>query len=320
MEGLSGRQSRKILRLVAGLQRLPYDARIGQQADKLWDRIEKTIEPGRSLSPSLLRYLSVAATILLLAGVGWWWQQSGASRTGEEAARVDSSIMGSDWEEAINNTPGTMRLLLSDGSVVILEKDSRLRYRREFNDTIRTSYLVGEAFFSVQKDARRPFMVYANGLVTKVLGTSFSIRARERDPDVTVSVKTGRVSVYSEKTTARKDPEAGGIILSPNQKAVYKIGRETLSKTLVENPLVLQNTPPVSFAFEAAPAGKVFETLERVYGIEVLFDEELFKDCSLTIDLTHEDLYQKLEVICKVLEASYKLVDAQVIIYGSGCS
>jgi hypothetical protein len=71
--------------------------------------------------------------------------------------------------------------------------------------------------------------------------------------------------------------------------------------------------------FDAAPAHQVFESLEKAYGIEVLFDEELLKNCSLTLNLSEENLYQKLEVICKVLGARYKVIDGQVIIYSNGC-
>ena len=47
--------------------------------------------------------------------------------------------------------------------------------------------------------------------------------------------------------------------------------------------------------------------------------EEVLKNCLLTINLTDENLFEKLEVICKVLDADYKLIDGQVIIYGKGC-
>lgn len=306
--------------LVLGLQQLPARAGVDEQAEKLWFRIERKTtsqEPGfplRSFWP-----VKAAAALLFAFGLGWWWQGRVAGE--KERPRTFENInLDRGWEETVNSTAGTMEIRLSDGSLVMLEQNSRLRYQNGFNDSLRVLYLKGAAFFEVEKDAGRPFMVHANGLVTKVLGTSFNIQARENDPNVTVSVKTGRVSVYTDKSAFRDDPEAEGIVLTPNQKAVFARHRETLSKTLIEKPEVLQNEAPVTFAFESAPAREVFETLARNYGIEVLYDEELFIGCSLTIDLTNEDLFQKLEVICKVLDARYKLIDAQVIIYGNGCS
>ncbi len=307
-------------RLVAGLQRLPRPADVKKQAEAVWDRIESTVH--RSERPPLMRLLTlrVAAGVLFVLGLGWWWRSGTFQESNEVSHSFEEKGLSRDWEEVVNSTSASIELRLSDGSLVVLEKNSQLRYENEFNDSLRILYLKGAAFFEVKKDAGRPFMVHANGLVTKVLGTSFSIQARESDPNVTVSVKTGRVSVYSENVMSENDPESGGIVLTPNQKAIFARSKETLSKTLVEKPQMIRSIKPVSFTFESAPAKEVFEALARNYGVEVLYDEEIIKDCSLTVNLTDEDLFQKLEVICKVLELRYKLIDAQVIIYGSGCS
>lgn len=307
-------------RLVAGLERLPGRADLEGQAEKVWDRIERTVQDkGRSALVRLMT-LRVAAGILFILGLGWWWRSGAIPENREKGDPFEKKELSRGWEEVVNSTSASLQIRLSDGSLVVLEKNSQLKYENEFNDSLRVLYLKGAAFFEVEKDAGRPFMVHANGLVTKVLGTSFSIQARESDPSVTVSVKTGRVSVYSENVLPAHDPESGGIVLTPNQKAIFTRNRETLSKTLVEKPQMLPGNPPVSFTFESAPAREVFEALARNYGVEVLYDEEIIKDCSLTVNLTDEDLFQKLEVICRVLELRYKLIDAQVIIYGSGCS
>lgn len=307
-------------RLVEGLQRLPGHAGVEKQAEMVWDRIEKAAQRSSRSPVMRLMTLRVAAGILVILGLGWWWKSGGPHENREKDDPYEKKGLSRDWEEVVNSTSASLQIRLPDGSLVMLEKDSQLRYENGFNDSLRVIHLKGAAFFEVQKDVERPFMVHANGLVTKVLGTSFSIQARESDPNVTVSVKTGRVSVYKENVLSARDPESGGIVLTPNQKAVFTRNRETLSKTLVEKPRMLTRNEPVSFSFESAPAREVFEALARNYGVEVLYDEETLKDCLLTVNLTNEDLFQKLEVICKVLELRYKLIDAQVIIYGSGCS
>jgi len=304
-------------RLVAGLRELPVHPQAISGAMNLWPRLEQTITR-RKRRIYMAWYLAAAAVIGVIATIGLGSLPSDLPGADRE---ISSGDIGAEsaWEEAINNTSSRMWIELADGSEVVLEKDSRIRYEKHFNDSVRVIYLRGEAFFEVKKDLGRPFMVIANGLVAKVLGTSFSIVAREDDPNVTVEVKTGRVSVYSEKTTRQIDPETSGVVLTPNQKVVFERESETLRKSLVEKPEAVVIVPPASFAFEAAPARKIFDTLAKVYGIEVIYNEELFADCRLTVDLTNEDLYQKLEVICKVLDAKYKLIDAQVIIYGNGC-
>ncbi|MBB5287222.1 ferric-dicitrate binding protein FerR (iron transport regulator) [Rhabdobacter roseus] len=304
-------------RLVVGLQEVPRVAVSDEQVHQLWERIEGSLE--RAKVPRLGRWPGrawlAAASLVLLLGLGWWWQVPSVPPLAAE-----STPSSADWTEAVNNAGQPLEVQLTDGSRVLLEKNSRLRYPRAFAGTCRTVYLTGEAFFDVQKNPQKPFLVYANGLVTKVLGTSFRIQARSQDPDVTVVVKSGRVSVYADKPSPTQDPEAHGLVLTPNQKAVFQREQATISKSLVEKPsLLIPSRPLRLFVFEDATAAQVFEALEKAYGIRVVFDEEVMKNCRLTLNLSDEDLYQKLEVICKVLEAKYKLIDGQIILYSHGC-
>ena len=135
------------------------------------------------------------------------------------------------------NTEGIPILIeLDDRSQVTLSPNSTIRYKRKFQEQKREVYLEGEAFFEVTKDHEHPFFVYANNLVTKVLGTSFRIRAYDSSDQVMVEVKTGRVSVFTrsdpklnEKTS---NTELEGVVLSPNQKIVYSKDHSRMVKTL----------------------------------------------------------------------------------------
>ena len=291
------------------------------QVARLWSRIEGTVavkNKSRFVGWAKRYYVwQAAASVLVVLGVAWLWHaRQGQTQEIAGTARLERG----QWEETANDADQPMEVLLADGSKVLLEKNSRIRYTREFKGSQREVYLHGAAFFEVRKNPAKPFLVYANGLVTKVLGTSFRVQAHDGDPNVTVAVRTGRVSVYSGNAARAQDPEVQGIILTPNQKAIFQRDIRTLSKTLVEKPTILvEKSHLPSFSFEDVPAADVFQTLEKVYGIDVVFDEELMKNCTLTVNLSNEDLFQKLEVICKVLEVSYKLIDAQVIIYSKGC-
>jgi ferric-dicitrate binding protein FerR (iron transport regulator) len=305
--------------LVTGLHRVastgtPDEA---ERVEALWHRIEATRRRrGRVLS--LPRWLawSAAACLALLMGLGWWAQQPGSARQNPSPPRPGAAL----WVESLSAPNQLMQIQLADGSVVRLSPNSRLRYRKAFSGPLREVYLTGEAFFEVRKNPKQPFVVYANGLVTKVLGTSFRIRARAEDPTVTVAVRTGRVSVYPNQPSRNRDPELRGLVLSPNQKVIFHRAGATMDKTLVEHPSpVVAPQELRQFLFEDAPAARVFEAIERAYGVDVVFDEEMMADCTLTINLTDEDLFQKLTVICRVLDAHYKIIDAQVVIYGKGC-
>lgn len=314
-------QVKEARQLVAGLGHLPRQAVPDDQVNRIWARIEGTLDGSQRgsfpLGRTYRKPLQWAAAIALLFGLGWW----GSGRTAlEQPGYTPAFNAPQEWKEAVNEGDKTMDIQLADGSRIQLGKHSQLRYPPRFSDSKREVYLMGEAFFDIRKNPDQPFLVHANGLVTKVLGTSFYINALKDAPEVTVSVHTGRVSVYTDKSGAASDPESEGVVLTPNQKAVFQRKEATINKTVVEKPLLLiPESKQAVFVFEATPARQVFEALEKAYGIEVVYDEDLLRNCSLTINLTEEDLYQKLEVICKVLGAEYKLIDGQVIIYSKGC-
>ena len=309
-------------RLVEGLGTLHQDVLSATQVDHVWTRIEGTLatmeqeSSGRWLSRQ--QFWQLAASVALLLALGWMLRSY--RQTNQPRLASNASSQQQEWIEAVNAADKMMQLQLSDGSSIQLGKNSRLKYPKNFTGPTREVHLTGEAFFDIHKNPKKPFLVYTNGLITKVLGTSFHVRAPLYSPNVTVSVKSGRVSVYADKSSPSQDPEAEGVVLTPNQKAVFQRQAATISKSLVEKPILLiPKTQKNLFAFEEASAHYVFESLEKAYGIDVVFDEELLRNCSLTVNLTEEDLYQKLKVICKVLGAEYKLIDGQVIIYSKGC-
>ena len=93
---------------------------------------------------------------------------------------------------------------MPDESTVELAANSRIAYANNFDSAgTRDVYLSGEAFFKVTKNPCRPFRVFANEIVTKVLGTSFSVRSFEKDTVIQVTVRTGKVSVYSQAVAIR---------------------------------------------------------------------------------------------------------------------
>ena len=89
--------------------------------------------------------------------------------------------------------------ILPDSTFVSLNADSKISYPAKFSASKREVYLEGEAFFDVKRDVNRPFLIYANGSTTEVLGTSFNVNAYPSENIVEISVVTGKVAVYSRK-------------------------------------------------------------------------------------------------------------------------
>lgn len=226
--------------------------------------------------------------------------------------------------EKINSGKAPLLVRLDDGSQVTLAPESKIRYARRLAGSKREVYLTGEAFFDIHKDPSRPFFVYANELVTKVLGTSFTIKAYKTSKEVTVEVKTGRVSVFTQLDPDAKEKisnhELEGVVLSPNQKIIYARDQIRMVKTLVEKPeIIVSKAKTPQFIFEDMPVSEVFDSVGKAYGIDILYDEELLKDCPLTAILENQTLHEKLTIICKAIEANYEILDGQIVVHGKGC-
>jgi len=271
-------------------------------------------------------WLRIAASVTLLVVAGWLTKSYYSSERLKEGSTISEliSLPEKDYIEKVNGSQAPMIVNLEDGSQVKLTPGSTIRYKRKFLGEKREVSLVGEAFFEVTKDSRRPFFVYANELVTKVLGTSFTIKAFENSREVTVEVKTGRVSVFSKSdpNVAHKvgSSELEGLVLSPNQKMVFKRDEVRMVKTLVEKPeIILAKEDVPYFAFEDTPVSEVFEAIEKAYGIDILYDAEILKDCPLTATLENQPLNEKLMIICKAVEATYEILDGQIVIHSKGC-
>lgn len=227
--------------------------------------------------------------------------------------------------ESVNTSDEPATIKLPDGSVIELSPNSRVAYAKGFDSSdTRDIYLSGEAFFTVTKNPSRPFRVFANEIVTKVLGTSFSVRSFEEDSTIQVLVRTGKVSVYSQATTdIRKTAlpnNLGGIILTPNQELVYQKSLQKFQKVLLENPvMVLSGDADKNLLYEDVPLEKVFTQLGRNYGISIVYDNESLLKCTITADLRNVPFYEKLDLLCKAVGAKYEIIDGQVVIQANGC-
>ena len=268
-------------------------------------------------------YPMAAAMLLGLIGLGWWllrgYQSVPAPLSYETLVQATTIPL----TEFVNTTTAAHRLTLADGSAITLQPGSKVSYQADFMGESREVYLSGEGFFEVVRNPQKPFLVYTNQLVTKVLGTSFTVQANPSGDQVQVLVKTGLVAVYAnspQDASRTKAGLSGEVVLRPNQKLVYLAAENQFSKGLVEDPqLMVAPEAKPSFAFKGTPIRDVFEELSRAYGIEIVFDEETMRNCYLTASFADEPLFEKLDLITRTLGASYQQTDGQIVITSSGC-
>jgi transmembrane sensor len=265
-----------------------------------------------------------AAVLLLVSGLGLLYYLNQSAKT--KPASLSSVAENVDSMSVRTNTSQQeMTVLLSDNSVATLAKGSTITFPKQFSSHERRVYLTGEAFFDVTKNPEQPFLVYTNETVTKVLGTSFRVKAFDQENTVMVVVKTGRVSVYPKKEyetiAANTTKKISGVVLNPNQQVVFIRNENRLEKGNVANPQMLsESVVQKELVFDDKPVTQVLQALEKMYGIEIAYDTEILADCVISAQFNDETLKQRMNAICQAIDARYEIVNGQIVISSKGCS
>jgi len=283
-----------------------------EMRNELWMQLEARMHTReRRLSvPRFLTALKIAASVILVVALSVVALM--VTRTSTTETRLLSVRNDGNEEKVIS---------LEDGSHVFLAAHSELQYPEHFSDSTRNVFLVGKAFFEVARNPAHPFIVLSGQVQTKVLGTSFTITAFDDSREVSVAVKTGKVSVSHEVDVKGKRMSVGEVFLTPNQQAIYDKATATISLGLVEKPLITEGKEAdLQMRYSNSPVGEVFTALEEAYGVEIRYDKQKMKHCVITTSLlADENLFERLGVICFALGASYEKNGTVINIQGKGC-
>ncbi|WP_337627761.1 FecR family protein [Prevotella sp.] len=164
----------------------------------------------------------------------------------EPEMKTISTPRGKDYE-----------LVLSDGTVVLLNADSKITFPTRFTGNKRTVKLVGEAYFKVSKNKHRPFIVETGNLYTKVLGTEFNLKAYPHS-DVNVTLIKGSVVVNAEGKE---------VMLKPGENAEYSEDKD-IEVTTVDTEGYIQWKDGY-FYFDNVPLIDVVRDLGRWYNVNI---------------------------------------------------
>ncbi len=226
-------------------------------------------------------------------------------------------------KNTINQTAERMLVKLADGSSVILAPGSKLHYPTFFKGATRSVTLEGEAFFEVSKDPKHPFFVTSGNLITRVVGTSFTIKAYNGTKEYKVIVNTGRV-IVTQKDSGNKqlsNLQAKSIAVIPNQQIIYNTSDNSLVKENLVEPLMLSaDVSKDVFTFNDTPLSKVISRIEQAYNVNILYNEKEIGGCPLTASLAEEHLLEKLDLISKALDVKYFINDGHIVLTGAGCN
>jgi ferric-dicitrate binding protein FerR (iron transport regulator) len=288
--------------------------------DSMYERVSQVEDSLSILSRRwkvrrVAKRIAVAAGVMVLTGgVVWWAANSG--RGGKTlAAGGGSGVVKAEVVPATRATEAkdVRRVVhLPDGSTVLLNKNSRLDYPREFSGTTREVTLTGEAFFDITHLTGRPFLVHTGQLTTRVLGTAFNIRAYPADKAIAITVTSGKVQVLNENASVG--------LLGENQQLRFDKGSKALVECKVDvKPLIAWK--PEEVAFDDITMEEAARRIGQWFGVTVGFVNPVVKQCRVTATFYREDdLEEIMTVVCGVSLSTYTIHDKKVTIDGKGCN
>jgi ferric-dicitrate binding protein FerR (iron transport regulator) len=257
--------------------------------------------PVRRLQKNVIRWsvaasLAIAITVLVLFNYN--------SEQGLQQPNVFSTKNGS-----------RSKVEMPDGTQVWLNVGSKLAYDPvKYGKSIREVKLTGEAFFDVVKDKDRPFIIHAEAMNIKVLGTAFNVKAYAGDKRTEASVIRGSIEISFDDRPTEK------IILKPNEKiSVINPAVKTLPgvKATVNETAHDESTISVSkvtylprdsavvetswvenmLVFRNRPFNDVARDMERWYDVSIRFSDSSLIDRKLTGSFKNESITDALNYL-----------------------
>lgn len=208
------------------------------------------------------------------------------------------------YNEVIVPRGADYQLTLADGTRVMLNSDSRIRFPDEFEGNERRVYVQGEVYFKVAHDENCPFFVETEAMTVRVLGTEFNVKAYEETGTATTLV-SGRVGVKTETDS---------LTLVPGEQCeVDEVsGRLTVREADLVTVLAWKNG---EFVFKDVALKDMMNELSRWYDMEVVYESEALKNDRYYIYVERSKMLEEvLDKVALTGNMKYKMDGKKVII------
>jgi ferric-dicitrate binding protein FerR (iron transport regulator) len=224
------------------------------------------------------------------------------------------------------------KIRLSDGSIIWLNAGSTLRYPEKFDKVQREVYLSGEAYFDIKQASNRPFIIHAQKMDIRVLGTSFNVRSYKEEDFEETAVISGAVEVTltderkvmkitpNQKVILRKTinshTETNNITAGSDDKEQTKIERQPLSAISPTDTINVMETAWMNNQFifrnESLPALSL--RLERWYGVKIIIENQQLATLRFSGRADNISIEKLLDVLQHIQPFNYSIQDDIVTI------
>jgi transmembrane sensor len=269
------------------------------QTDKevAWSKISKKIITSRRSSNFVIQFSRIAAAAVLFFLAGIAVQFFTSSKISPGFLNQYSTVIVPEGQKSM--------VVLPDGSKVWLNSGTTLKYKSDFNTTVREVEIDGEAYFDVKKDKTRMFKVNTGEVNVEVYGTAFNVKNYKEEKKLEVTVENGNVGVIragSKLADLIKGKQA--TIHSDNKEVVVSSASVDVVTAWKNNQLIFDGTP-----FEDG-----IRYLERWYGVKIQIEEKIKKQHNYTFKVKTESLRELLKLLQVITPLTYKIDGKNVTI------
>jgi len=259
-----------------------------------------------------LKSFKYAAAILLLVAFGF---------AGVLIYRANQPETQIQITEIATNKGQKKEITLPDGTRVWLNSGTTFKYADDYGKMNREVYLLGEAFFEVTRDESKTFIVRADDITIKVLGTSFNVNCYPDNKVVETTVISGIVSIENPGNTEGSDI----VILNKLEKGTYvkeqqRMLIESNSPSAPVKPLTLKKLSvseeetgyiaswkDQSLSFNNETFEEIAVKLERWYNVSIRIDNESLKSYRYKGKFDNvRSIFQVLEVVKLTTPINYE--------------
>ncbi|WP_167613669.1 FecR family protein [Maribellus sediminis] len=239
------------------------------------------------------------------------------------------------YQEITTPAGAKSQITLPDGTNVWLNAKSHIKYSSEYGAKNRIVELEGEAFFDVETNPSKVFIVRTSEIDVKAYGTVFNVKSYPEENTIETTLLEGKIGVTRKELENRKSDE---VVMEPNQRVVYyrkmpEIPEVTSENDETENPVEAIERPEQKLTyliskgidphnFTSWKDGTLFissETLERLavklerkYDVKIHFRDEALKNLKFTGSLENETVEQVMEAIRIAAQIDYEIEDRDI--------
>ncbi len=201
---------------------------------------------------------------------------------------------------------------LPDGSKITINKHSKITFTNKYNKNNRSVNLQGEAFFEVEKNTEKPFIINAESFFVEVLGTRFYVNSKQDQRKVVVT--EGVVAVW------QKNDKSDKILLKAGEELSFDTKSKPIKRTTPESSNVLAWKTKI-FNFKDKSLEQVCADLSNVYDIDFIFENENLKSCRLSASFDNQSVDEILNVLAATFDSlKFERANNSVYIKGITCN